>query len=164
MTNIFVLEEEYEINRRVRQKPNKIENILIWPVLQNLTAIRAFLDIIQYIYYKVLSFTQLTCLLTRFTGKVERDRLNQKNQYFRSYAEFVELKLLCLDGIPYYLLIFTRMLLILPLVAILPKFRIEKPDFFVYNSFTLLLVEQNYDTYRLSWQSLSSLQRNTLIY
>ena len=49
MTKIFILEEEYEIGKRVRLKPDKIEKILIWLVSQDQTAIKAFFGAIQLI-------------------------------------------------------------------------------------------------------------------
>ena len=71
MTKIFALGDEYEIGRKIRLKPDKIEKILAWPVLQDQTAIRAFFSTIQSTRHWVLDFTELTGLLTRFTEKVE---------------------------------------------------------------------------------------------
>ncbi len=46
MTKIFALREEHKIGGRVRLKSDKIEKILIWPVPQDQTAVRAFLETI----------------------------------------------------------------------------------------------------------------------
>ena len=71
MTKIFALGEEYEIGGRVKLKSDKIDKILTWPIPQNQTAVRVFLETIQSIYHWVLGFTKLTRPLTRLTGKVE---------------------------------------------------------------------------------------------
>lgn len=42
ITKIFALEEEYEVDRKLRLKSDKIEKILIWLVLQNQMVVRAF--------------------------------------------------------------------------------------------------------------------------
>lgn len=49
MTKIFALRKEYEIGGRVKLKPDRIKKILNWPIPQDQTAVRAFLDTIQFI-------------------------------------------------------------------------------------------------------------------
>lgn len=43
MTKIFALREEYEIGKRLRLKPDKIEKTITWPIPQDQTVVRAFL-------------------------------------------------------------------------------------------------------------------------
>lgn len=47
MTKIFALEKKHKIRGKIRLKSDKIEKILTWPIFQDQTVVKAFLDIIQ---------------------------------------------------------------------------------------------------------------------
>ena len=71
MTKIFALGEEHKIGGKIRLKLDKIENILTWPVSWDQIVIKAFFGTFQSIRRWIFGFTELTCLLTYLTGKIE---------------------------------------------------------------------------------------------
>ena len=148
MTKIFALGEEHEIGGRVRLKPDKIEKILTWPVPQDQTAVRAFLGTIQSTRRWVLGFTELTRPLTRLTGKVEWRWSESEELAFQILRRVCATKAAMFGWDPALPVDLYSDASNFAAGCYISQIQDGEARPLVYDSFTLLPAERNYDTYR----------------
>ncbi len=148
MTKIFALGEEHEIGRRVRLKPNKIEKILIWPVPQDQTAVRAFLGTIQSTCRWILGFIELARSLIRLTEKVKWRWIKSEELAFQILRQVCTTKAAMFRWDPALPVDLYSDASNFAAGYYITQIQDGETRPLVYDSITLLSAERNYDTYR----------------
>ena len=148
MTKIFALREEYEIGGRVRLKPDKIEKILTWLVSQDQTALRAFFGTIQSTRYQVLSFTEPTRRFTHLIWKVKQRQSESEELAFQILQRICDIKAAMFGQDPVLPMDLYSDILNFAAGCYISQIQDDELRLLVYDSFTLLPTEWNYNTYR----------------